>query len=245
MDLRTRELGHVFRDTASSYKFYWLLAILDHLPILDQPVPIEQIVRGMILRAWATVAVFRLSLGKADRLQDCVRAFQTAASLGNRASSARLDRELARWEALAGWADELGRFVPGRFLGTWFPQIARQAPYDRRGARDVAFASERAWGTEQSGPYRLGYGSLGATIELAPGWKEWLSSHQAILTGYVEHDLATYLQARNANVPGIIAKLALPRRRTLGPARNAWTWVLSQEFPEPLCDIYMLSCTEN
>ena len=227
LELRTKEIGFAFRDVASSYKFYWFLAILDQLPNLDQPAPVELIIRGMISRAWATVAIFRLSLGKVDRLQDCVRAFQATASLGNRASAARLDSELARWQGLAAWADEIGRFVPGRFLGTWFPEIARHAPYDRRGARDVAFAAERAWGTAESAPYRLVNNLHGATIELAPGWKDWLSHHQAILTGFVEHRLASYLQVRNPNVPGIIAKLALPRRRTLGPARKAWEWVLS------------------
>lgn len=72
--LRTRELATVFRDTTSSYKYFWFLALIDLLPEFGEPVPIGRVVDAMILRAWAAVIVFRLSLGKVDRLQDCARA---------------------------------------------------------------------------------------------------------------------------------------------------------------------------
>lgn len=31
-ELKTERLGHVFDDTAASYKYFWFLAILDPLP---------------------------------------------------------------------------------------------------------------------------------------------------------------------------------------------------------------------
>jgi hypothetical protein len=237
MALRTQELGAVFRDTSASYKYYWLLAILDQLPALDRPLPVARIVEAMIHRAWATVAMFRLSLGKVDRLQDCVRAFQASAGLSPRISTARLVAELGAWPALSGWVDELARFVPGRFLGSWFPEVARQAPYDRRGSRAIMVIADQSWGTAASGPYRLIEQLGGLQIELAPGWQAWLAAHRALLLGFTEYHLTRYLQARNPNVPAISEKLGLPRRRSLSQARTWWAWIMATSA-SPVRDIF-------
>ncbi|TPM23821.1 hypothetical protein [Mesorhizobium sp. B2-3-6] len=209
----------MFRDTTSSYKFFWLLAIIDLLPEFERALPAGRIVQAMVMRGWAAVALFRLSLGKVDRLQDCVRSLQASSGLGARTSAPRLSRALGAWPALPKWEDELARFVPGRFLGSWFPEAARETPYDRRGSRELMAVSDRAFGQAHSGPYRLIEVRDSVLVELAPGWRDWLGANRALVLGFAEQQLARYLQARNPNVPGIINKLELPRRRSLGPAR--------------------------
>jgi hypothetical protein len=240
LTLRTRELGSVFRDTTSSYKFFWFLAIIDLLSAFERPVPVERIVRAMIVRAWAAVVLFRLSLGKVDRLQDCVRAFQAFADLPSRASPHRLDHALERWPDLALWADELTRFVPGRFLAAWF---ARQGlrPYDRRGAHDVAVAADRTFGTASGGPYRLIDWQAGGYVELAPGWRPWLQAHHTLALGFAEQHLVRYLQARNPNAPGIVEKLAIPQRRSLALQRQSWRVLLEQNQLPAAHDIFTLA----
>lgn len=118
--------------------------------------------------------------------------------------------------------EDLSRFVPGRFLGAWFPTISRIHPYDRRGVRQVALAADRARGTHEQGPYRLLDQEGVSYIELAPGWRAWLEEHRALVVGFTEQRLTQYLQARNPNVPGIVRKLELPTRRSLAQAR-AWS----------------------
>lgn len=236
--LRTRELGAVFRDTTSSYKFFWLLAIVDLLSELNRSLPAARLVKAMVIRTWATVALFRLSLGKVDRLQDCVRALQASASLPARTSAAKLSQFLNAWPALADWVDELARFVPGRFLATWFPQAARATPYDRRGSREIAAVSDRAFGLANSGPYRLIETPDGVLVELAPGWRDWLDTNRALVLGFAEQQLTRYLQARNPNVPAIVNKLQLPHRRSLGPARAWWAEIIAQADESVIADIF-------
>lgn len=236
--LRTGELGAVFRDTTSSYKFFWLLAIIDLLPEFDRPLPAARLVQAMVIRAWAAVALFRLSLGKVDRLQDCVRVLQATSGLPARTSAARLSRTLGAWPTLPDWVDELARFVPGRFLGSWFPQAARATPYDRRGSRELVAVSDCAFGRADSGPYRLIETRGAVLVELAPGWRDWLGANRALVLGFAEQQLTRYLQARNPNVPGIVNKLELPRRRSLGPARAWWAEIIAQAGEPALADIF-------
>lgn len=225
----------VFRDTTSSYKFFWLLAILDQLAALHKPIPLRLLVQSMVTRAWAAVALFRLSLGKVDRLQDCVCALQQESRLAPRSSASQIDAAMAGWAAFDQWAQELVRFVPGRFLAPWFPGVR---PYDRRGARDIAIVADKSWGTAQSGPYRLVEHEGGSALELAPGWLIWLQRNRPLLQAFAELELTRYLQTRNPSVPGIVAKLALPRRRSLGKARGWWNWAIARMSPGTIIDIY-------
>jgi hypothetical protein len=208
----------VFRDTTSSYKFFWLLAIIDLLPEFDRPLAVGKLVQAMVIRAWAAVVLFRLSLGNVDRLQDCVRALQRSSGLAARSSAARVNQAIDAWPMTSFWIDELTRFVPGRFLGTWFPEVARATPYDRRGSRALVAVADRAVGQAESGPYRLIEMPDSVLVELAPGWREFLLENRQVVLGFAEHQLTRYLQARNPSVPAIANKLRLPRRRSLGPA---------------------------
>jgi len=236
--LRTRELGTVFRDTTSSYKFFWLLAIVDLLPELDRPLPVARLVQAMVVRAWAAVALFRLSLGKVDRLQDCVRALQASSGVPARSSAARLTRALDAWPKLTVWVDELTRFVPGRFLGSWFAEAARATPYDRRGSRALVAVADRAYGQADGGPYRLIETGDALLVEFAPGWRDFLEANRELVLGFAEHQLARYLQARNPNVPGIVNKLELPRRRSLGAARVWWARLMAEADEPTFADIF-------
>lgn len=220
--LRTSALASAFRATSSSYKYYWFLALLDALPHLEHPVPVERVIRAMIIRAWFSVAQYRLSLGLTDRLQQCVTELQAHTGLGAAEPRSNIDVALDGWAEWPRWAEELSRFVPGRFLGAWFPDLARARPYDRRGARDVATASDRAWGTSSEGPYRLYDDGGRQMVEVSGPWLAWLNEHVGLVRGHAELQLCRYLQARNPGVPGIVDKLEPPGRRALSEPRRWW-----------------------
>lgn len=128
--------------------------------------------------------------------------------------------------------------MPGRFLGSWFPHAARETPYDRRGSRELMAVSDRAFGQTDSGPYRLIEVRNRLLVELAPGWLDWLGANRALVLGFAEQQLSRYLQARNPNVPGIINKLELPRRRSLGPVRAWWAQIIAQAGDSGVVDIF-------
>jgi hypothetical protein len=220
--LRTGVLASVFRATSSSYKYYWFLALLDNLPDFNGPAPVTRIVRSMVVRAWFSVAQYRLSLGRADRLQQCVLDLQSHAALSGNESCVRIEAALDAWTECQRWTDELARFVPGRFIGAWFPQVARLHPYDRRGARDVAKASDEAWGMTIEGPYRLFDRDGVQMIEVSTTWRDWLLDNLAVVKNHTRFHLCTYLQARNPGIPGIIDKIEAPGRRILNQPRRWW-----------------------
>ena len=97
---RTAELATVFQATSSSYKLYWFLALLDALPHLDGPTPVKRLVRAMVIRAWYTVAQYRPSLGRTDRLQQCVLDLQAHPGLGGTESRSHLEAALDEWSRL-------------------------------------------------------------------------------------------------------------------------------------------------
>lgn len=235
--VRANRLAAAFRATSSSYKFYWFLALLDALPDLDGPVPVERIVRSMVIRAWSTVAQYHLSLGGTDRVQRCVLELQAHAGLGGTETRQRLESVLDAWPDLSRWSEDLVRFVPGRFLGPWFPEVARSRPYDRRGFRDVADAAALAWRTPEEGPYRLLDTAGVHMIEISPAWSRWLSDNLALVRGYAEHELCRYLQARNPGVPGIVDKLDAPGRRALTVPRRWWRGLI-EGGGEGVTDLY-------
>lgn len=236
------ELGAAFRDASASYKFFWFLAILDLLPHLDAPVAVRTVVKKMVAGAWVPVTHYRLSLGRIDRLQDCVLQLQEESGLDGRASARAVDNALDRWVEFSRWAHELARFVPGRFLGVWFPQVASAKPYDRKGATDVTDAAGEAWLTPNEAPYRLRQANADGEVqlEMSASWRDWLSEHESIVRSFANYELCRFLQSRNPNVPGIMNKLYAPRRRQLTKARQFWSRIIAEEAAasRTLLDLY-------
>lgn len=72
-----------FGDVTNSYKFYWLLAILEQLPdAADSILPIDRLLAQMVATAWTpAVVIFRLHFGKQDQLGELALALQTAHAL--------------------------------------------------------------------------------------------------------------------------------------------------------------------
>jgi hypothetical protein len=58
-------LPGIFRERTNSYKFFWLLALLDaSKDIEDFDIPIREVTVRMIQRAWYPILYFRLHFGK-------------------------------------------------------------------------------------------------------------------------------------------------------------------------------------
>src|SRR5262245_2421515 len=76
---KTFYLGQVFKDTTNSYKFFWFLALLSFLKRDEEyPFRLADIFTEMAVAAWHPVCLFRLSLGRQDKLQgvQCHRSCQ-------------------------------------------------------------------------------------------------------------------------------------------------------------------------
>lgn len=71
-DLPIHNLASVFSSTTNSYKFYWFLAILEHVKNGKEKINIYDIIIEMICEIWYPINYFRLSFGKQDKFTHTV-----------------------------------------------------------------------------------------------------------------------------------------------------------------------------
>lgn len=236
---RTGVLGRAFDSTAASYKFFWFLAVLRLLPQTsdnDARLSIRVIVAEMIVLAWAPAALYRLSFGAHDRLQDTVRNLQAAGRLRSTAPESRVRRALTVWPEAAVRIQALSNLVPSRFLGPWLEIDLAPSIRDDRRTRAIVKTARAQVAQSDGPPYSIERGDDGMAIVFGPGWRDWLLAHQRILESHAELALARFLQTRNPHVPGIADKVRMPGTRRLAPARRMFAHLRARRGC--LADVY-------
>ena len=123
--LPIEHLAACFNQVTNSYKFYWLLAILECLQKGQGPViPFADLLAEMVAAVWYPTNYFRLSFGKQDRLGALTLQLGTASELPMGApKDAVRDKVIYHLETGTDLGREirtLGRFVPYRFLRPFF-----------------------------------------------------------------------------------------------------------------------------
>src|SRR5690606_29048811 len=69
----TGYLAACFNNTSATYKFYWLLSILDNIETGKTEIDKRTLFAGMIANAWYTVNYFKVSFGQQDLIQSTVQ----------------------------------------------------------------------------------------------------------------------------------------------------------------------------
>lgn len=222
-------LAGSFNDVTNSYKFFWFLAILEHVKTSQAAIiPIKDLLAQMVAFVWYPANYYLLSFGKQDQLRnltqqlldstalavDAKPAIVKAAAVNQIDNSGRIGRELLK----------LGNYVPYRFLRPFVGGDLRGLDDWKVNAAVMAEA-ELAFGSRpQDTPYRF----IGKdAIELSPPWQRYFSRHHEILTGFCFWRLINYLQRNNPNVTNIAGKLFAPEQRDLKLAKRFWNTVLS------------------
>jgi 5-methylcytosine-specific restriction endonuclease McrA len=226
-----RPLSGAFRRTTNSYKYYWFLAIIEHVREGDSlVVTIDDLLSRMIAAVWYPVNYFRLSFGKQDRLEKIAKRVKTVGALTD--DSTRRDVRKAiesivnRDTEVSDDVRSLGRYVPFRFLTPWFDDKLRGIPDHKKNARIQQLAATSF--SDQNPPlYRFRLESPGR-IELHPSWDRYLQRHQRIARDFCLWNLLAYLRKKNPNVPDIATKLFRPKTRRLRTARRFWNLYLTK-----------------
>lgn len=223
-------LAGVFSHTASSYKFYWFLAILHkiaHKP--NQSVfSINELLVQMIAEVWYTVNDYRLSFGKNDKLGEVVLQLNDILKLPANAHKSEIVKQVDAFlqqnpnHAISKSIKERGLFVPFRFLTPWFSgQLNGLA--DAKKNQHIANLAQTNFAT-----CLYQFTNNQSCIELQPNWLAYLQQHLAIIEGFCYWHLTKYLQKNNPNVPNIPDKLQSPQQRKLHKANKFWQVFLSQ-----------------
>lgn len=225
---KTFYLGQVFKDTTNSYKLVWFLAILSLLKRNEEcSFRLTDIFTEMAVAAWHPVCLFRLSLGRQDKLQDVILEIQQKSGLPPNARPEAI-RKFVNGSADAQIKLEyFKRYVPTRFLTPWFADKLRGERDDIARTREIQAMAKESQKTSFASLYYFDDTGVSDSINLNDSWRLFLIENLGIIQSFAEHHFALYLQARNPNVPGVINKLRAPTMRQLTAARDFWRFVRS------------------
>lgn len=223
---KTFFLGRVFKDTTNSYKFVWFFAILSLLKRDNvQSLRLAEIFTEMAVTAWHPVCLYRLSLGRQDKLQDVILEIQRVSGLGPNATPDAIRKFVDSSARAQAKLEFFKRYVTTRFLSPWFAEKLGPERNELTRTREIQKMASESQKTPFPSPYYFEGTGTKCSIRMNESWHTFLIENLGIVQSFVEYHLALYLQARNPNVPGIVNKLRAPTARQLTAARDFWRLV--------------------
>lgn len=211
-------LAACFNNTTATYKFYWLLSILDQVERGKTLISKKELFAGMVSHAWYTVNYFHVSFGKSDLLGEHIIQLKDIEQIPITASRVEISEQLAASSnpITQGLLFHFDRNVPHRFLSPWFPGAEKNEVYFR-----------------SNDPKELSiYALENDFISVNLLWANYLIANAALIRDFCYWRLALYLQAKNPNVPDIPNKLIKPaQRNSLTKQRKYWDQVISDVGP--------------
>lgn len=224
-ELNIGALSRLFDSTTTSYKYLWVLGILETLersriPLGEKELagvsmPVREIFAEMLKKAEPPLYSFRLSFGFKDQMGEHIQ--KTKKDLDVK-SVAYIKAEQVPGEVV----DELKRYVPARTLKPFFP---REAGSSDRSDKQITEISQQAYYSASPPLYRIEKDR----IELHPQWAKYLWDNSAIIKDWVLYHWLKYLQARNPNAPNVVNKMAdALGRGSLETQRDWWKAAIQQ-----------------
>lgn len=220
--LNTAKLAAVFNNTSATYKFYWLLSIVQELEKERIALPKKRLFSGMLANAWYTVNYFHVSFGVQDKIQDAIRTLRELEEIPQNLDIDSIT-ELLFYSTNPQTSKVLRHFnanVPHWFLSPWTKIKDKRLIYHE--------SNTSFW----EGPYSLNKDS----IEVKDKWAEYLLDNARIIKDFVYWNLALFLQKKNPNVPDIPNKLIKPPvRGSLNNQRKKFWIPVLEKYPELEC----------
>ena len=195
-NLPVQKLAAVFGSKAATYKYYWLIAILELVEEGYVIIPKKKIFARMISNSWYTINYFKISFGTQDNLQIAVQTIINEEKLDIDEKKDKIDLRL-EFSTNKKTISQLLHFdknVPHWFLSTWFPKKNKSEIY----SLSKSFENECLYSLHKD------------YIEVNLIWTSYLKTNSKILKDFCYWNLALFLQAKNPNVPDIPNKLIKP-----------------------------------
>ena len=226
------------RYLSASYKIYWFWGLLDIIKEFPSEksinIEFDDIIKRMIALCWYTILEYRLNFGAADNLEQAVLYIEMNTELVKASSKADILSVLDSTDdrIILKYLKDFMNLVPYRFLTTFIPSLTGIPDYKRNAL--IVEASRNIADV----PYTI----VEKTCVIDSGWLEYFYINNAILTGWAQLRLVSFLQARNPNVPAIPEKLEAPHQRNLAAARKYWSKYLTAN---PSKDIFISTPLES
>lgn len=217
--LPTNKLASVFGSTAATYKFYWLIALIELVEEENIEIPKRKIFARMISNSWYTINYFHISFGKQDNLQIAVERILKEENLTIDEKKSKLEAclENSNNKETINQLFHFDKNVPHWFLSPWFPKINNETDNQQK---------SRIYSDSQLFANDCLYALHKEFILINPIWISYLKSNAKVLKDYCYWNLALFLQARNPNVPDIPNKLIKPASRNCLAKQTNEYWKL-------------------
>jgi len=204
--LPIHKLASVFGSTSATYKFYWLIAIIELVEEGNTKLEKRKLFARMISNSWYTINYFHISFGKQDNLQIAVERILKEENLTIDEKKQQLDfcLENSINKETVNQLMHFDKNVPHWFLSPWFPKMGKETDIQQR---------NRIYTDSQSFVNDCFYALHKHFIYINPLWISYLKSNSKIIKDYCYWNLSLFLQTRNPNVPDIPNKLIKPAVR--------------------------------
>lgn len=239
-------LSKTLDDTSASYKFLWVLGILDALDKRGfqesrARIPMREIFSAMLMLADAPVNRFMLSFGVSsgvaskDKMAFHLKAIAEAAGGKGPLVFDSADVQSPTGVALTKVTRELSAYVPLRWLSPFLIQHSeelRKAGGANRNQRKInkrirELAGEQFKCSENPPPYCFEQAGGEECILMHPDWLDYFARNLPIVRGWATWKWSKFLQARNPNIPSVINKIIPPdewKRDALQEQRESF-WI--------------------
>ena len=184
------KLRNIFLHTTTSYKFFWMLAILDFAKMkkIEKPIPYDVLTARMIAKAWKPIMQQNLFLGKQDMFLKNILEIILCSPLSKDSLEENIIQQLEK-NRKNEWYRKLVKkltiYVPERLLYPWIGTCTREEA--------VAMSGK----AEKRSLYTL---TGNNSIVINRLWREYLETNATFLEGFVYQSLYAYLEKRNRKV---------------------------------------------
>jgi hypothetical protein len=205
-NLPIQKLASVFSSTSATYKFYWLIALIELVEEGNIEISKRKIFSRMISTSWYTINYFHISFGKQDNLQNAVEKILKVEKLTIDEKKSKLETclENSTNKESVNQLFHFDKNVPHWFLSPWFPKINNETDNQQK---------SRIYSDSQLFENDCLYALHKDYLAINPIWIPYLQSNSKVLKDFCYWNLALFLQTRNPNVPDIPNKLIKPAIR--------------------------------
>lgn len=223
-NLPIQKLASSLGNTSATYKFYWLIGILELVEKGQTSIKKTDLFSRMIGNAWYPINYYHLSFGKQDLIQQSVEKILKIEGLAIDIKKTELISTLEK----SGNSETIitlmhfDKNVPHWFLSPWFPKIEGEKDSERK---------RRIYLSSQILKNDCMYALHDEKIVINPNWISYLKTNTRILKDFCFWNLTQFIQSRNPNVPDIPGKLIKPAiRSTLSKQRLKYWNIVFQEL---------------
>lgn len=205
-NLPIHKLASVFNSTSATYKFYWLIALIELVEEGNIEISKRKIFSRMISTSWYTINYFHISFGKQDNLQIAVEKIlkEEELTIDEKKSQLAYCLEHSVNKETINQLFHFDKNVPHWFLSPWFPKINNETDNQQK---------SRIYSDSQLFVNDCLYALHKDFIVINPVWILYIQSNAKVLKDFCYWNLALFLQTRNPNVPDIPNKLIKPAIR--------------------------------